>query len=140
MARLGFDDGWFCLGPSFLNLGLPVLLVDHRIIGPVGRLGLEPFGSRNPRQPLESAKIRAVINGNGVSVWTASGPHPSLLAAHWFEPSPPALRESQRVRRFILIVGDTFDVEVSWSALWNSFIGLATVAHTRFAMAEPTPA
>ena len=29
VARLGFDHGWLCLSPTFLNLQLPVLLVDQ---------------------------------------------------------------------------------------------------------------
>lgn len=139
VARLGFDDGWLVLGPHFLKLGLPVLLVDHRLVGPVDGLGLESFGSRDPRRPLESAKIRAVLNGGGVSLWAASAAHQSLLAAHWFEPSPAAVLESQPVQRLILIVGDTYDVELTWSALWTCFVGIATIARTSYAMAEPTP-
>jgi hypothetical protein len=29
VARFGFDHGWLCLNPTFLNLQLPVLFVDR---------------------------------------------------------------------------------------------------------------
>jgi len=32
IARLGFDHGWRILGPTFLNLGAPVLLVDTALV------------------------------------------------------------------------------------------------------------
>ncbi len=126
VARLGFHDGWLLLNPCFLNLGLPVLLIDHRILEGADRLGLEPFGSRNPRQPLPAANVRAEINGGGISLWSTWNSQPVLLAAHWFHSSPAALPESQRLGRLILITGDSYAVQLSWSALWTCRIGIAT--------------
>lgn len=126
VARLGFDDGWLLLNPTFLNLQKPVLLVDQIHTGPHAGLGLEPFGSRDPRSSLPACRIRLVVAGSGVSLWTTLGEHAGLLATHWFEAhdAPTTCCGSTEL---ILFVGDTYAVEMSWSALWTCSIGKARI-------------
>jgi hypothetical protein len=122
VARLGFDDGWLLLGPTFLNLQRPVLLVDHALLGSMNGLGLEPFGSRNPRLSLPECEVDVLRCGSGVSLWTERS---SCLASHWFGAAPSA-SVLTRVPHMILLVGKTYEVEASWSALWACLIGLAS--------------
>lgn len=125
LARLGFDDGWLVLGPHFLNLGLPVL-IDHRLIDSAETLGLEPFGTRDPRQPLRPARVRVGIAGGGVWLWSSQRSRRALLAAHWFEPIPGALLAQQSLG-VVFMTGDTYAVQLSWSALWTCRIGIAAL-------------
>ena len=70
VARVGFDHGWLCLSPSFLNLQLPVLVVDRRLLSDPTLLGLEPFGSRDPWRPLPSTRIVVQHHpGAMLSIW-----------------------------------------------------------------------
>ncbi len=55
IARLGFDDGWLILNPTFLNFGVPGVLIDYQLVGRTD-LGLEPFGTRNPTRPWARAR------------------------------------------------------------------------------------
>lgn len=137
VARLGFDNGWLSLSPHFLNLGLPVLLVDYRLVEDVEMLKLESFGSRDPRQPLHTAGVQAEVSGGGVSLWSTYGQQPTLMAAYWREPIPTALLHSQRLEHLILMIGDTYAVQLSWSALWTDcYIGIARVARSH-RLADP---
>src|SRR6478735_306556 len=73
-ARLGFDHGWLCVGRTFLNIQLPVLIVDHRLLPDPTLLGLEPFGTRNPRRPLPETTIVVELHpGSMISVWSHTG-------------------------------------------------------------------
>lgn len=126
VARLGFDDGWLVLGPTFLNLQTPVLLVDQVHIGPHTGFGLEPFGSRDPRSSFPACLIRLVVAGNGVSLWTTLGEHLGLLATHWFE-APVVSTIFMGSPSVVLLVGDTYAVQTSWSAMWTCLIGEARV-------------
>src|SRR3954452_7879477 len=85
VARLGFDSGWLILGPNFLNLRRPVLLVDRVHVGPCANLGLEPFGSRDPHSLLPACLIEVDLIGSGLSLWTAGRGERCLLAARWFD-------------------------------------------------------
>lgn len=126
VARLGFDAGWLLLTPTFLNLQRPVLLVDQIHIGPTTGLGLEPFGSRDPRSPLGACGIEVVVAGSGVSLWSAPVEPRGLLATHWFDTCNygDACWGSSEV---VLLVGDTYAVDTSWSALWSCLIGKAGI-------------
>jgi len=123
VARLGFDDGWLFLDSTFLNLQKPVLLVDQVHIGPSNTLGLEPFGSRNPRRGLPACRIEVGVVGNGVTLWTTRKGERSMLAAHWFAAAPDIGRICCASSQVVLIVGDTYAVGTSWSALWTCLIG-----------------
>lgn len=129
VARLGFDEGWLLLGPTFLDLRRPVLLVDKILIGPTSTLGLEPFNSRNPRVRLNVCRIQVVTAGSGISLWTGSGASRCLLAAGW-EVASRSRDICWATHDIILLVGDTYAVEVSWSAIFACLIGAATVQGT----------
>lgn len=120
VARLGFDDGWLLLGPTFLKLQRPVLLVDRMHLGSTAGLGFESFGSRDPRLGLPVCGVEIHICGSGVSLWTKPS---TCLASHWFDTVHSSVVQvvSPDV---VLLVGDTYGVEASWSALWMCFVGL----------------
>jgi hypothetical protein len=130
VARLGFDDGWLMLSRRFLNFGLPVLLVDYRLLEPVQWLGLEHFGLRDPRRRLRTIKVQAEVAGGGVILWSTPATKRSLLAAHWFEQVPAPLHD-RALDSMILITGDTYRVQLSWSALWTCSIGVMPVGRDR---------
>lgn len=126
VARFGFDDGWLLLKPTFLNLQGPVLLVDQIHIGTPITHGLEPFGSRDPRLRLPVCRIRVVICGSGVTLWTTRDRQRCLIAAHWFEaPDVPTICWGSA--EMVLLVGDTYAVQTSWCALWTCLIGKARI-------------
>src|SRR6476619_3974078 len=94
VARFGFDHGWYCLNPTFLNLKLPVLIVDHRLLPDPTLLGLEPFGTRNPRRPLPETTIVVELHpGSMISVWSHTGTGASELLA-WHRVAPGHTRWS----------------------------------------------
>lgn len=121
VARLGFDDGWLLLGPTFLNLQRPVLLVDRMYLSSTIGLGFESFGCRDPRSSLPDCGVDVLVCGGGVSLWDKSS---RCLASHWFDDvALPAVRiDSEEI---VLLVGDTYEVEASWSALWLCLVGAA---------------
>lgn len=125
MARLGFDDGWLLLNPTFLNLQKPVLLVDQVHIEPSDTLGLEPFGSRNPHCALPACRIEVGVIGNGVTLWTTQAGERCMLATHWFAAAPDIGRICCSSPEVVLLVGGTYAVEISWSALWTCLVGAA---------------
>lgn len=124
LARLGFDDGWLMLRPTFLNLRRPVLLVDKLLLGSIVGLGLEPFGSRDPRARLPDCRVEVAVVGNSVSLWSESR---SCMASHWFDRVDPRV-DFARFAEMVLLVGSTYAIESSWSALWTCSIGQAQVA------------
>lgn len=133
VARLGFDDGWLLLGPTFLNLQCPLLLVDQALIGTTAGFGLELFGHRDPRSALPVCGINVLSSGSGVSLWTEPS---TCLASHWFD-SPVATADAN-VPQLVLLIGNTYEVEMSWSALWACVIGLARVRHLIATPESPT--
>lgn len=134
LGRLGFDRGWLRLDPSFLNLGLPSVLVDHRLIGPVRDLGFERFGDHNPARSFPSVSVVAEVWGQyAITLFTerrgglGRGP---VLAQTWFDNQHTAswstsLRNDQEL---LIMVGDTFAIELGWAALWDANIGCAVTA------------
>lgn len=120
IARLGFDNGWLLLKPSFLNLGLPILFVDHRLLGPPAEFGLQPFASWDPNSPLPVASVAVAVLGNGVSLWSCD-PKPRLFAWHWFDTQADI--RIVPIPAIGILCGDSYSVELSWSALWSCHIG-----------------
>lgn len=128
VARFGFDHGWLCLSPTFLNLQLPVLIIDHRLLPEPGLLGLEPFGTRNPARPLPNTTIVVQLHpGAMISLWnhTHTGSD-ELLCWHRAAPSQPRwLSTPGTAATAVVIVGDTHRIQLSWAALWDGHIGRA---------------
>jgi hypothetical protein len=131
IARLGFDHGWLILSPTFLNLGVPVLLVDHALTGHGGSLGLEPFGTRDPSTPLPNARARVEIAGRCLGLWDTRPRIPELITigtiAH-----PEDLEVLFWADQLVLLVGDTGAAERAWSELWQFTIGLAPIARLHY--------
>jgi len=127
LARLGFDYGWLFLSPRFLNLGQPSLLVDRQLIGDAQKLGLEPFGCHDPRHPFSTTKILVGLRFAEVSLWSVLSSAPRLLARASVDKDLPEIADIARARCCNVIVGDTYAVQLSWSALWRCDIGAATV-------------
>lgn len=123
LARLGFDYGWLMLRPTFLNLRRPVLLVDKQLLGSTLGRGLEPFGSRDPRKRLPDCRVEVGIVGHTVNLWSESS---SCLASHWFDWVNPQ-DDFATSGEMVLLVGSTYAVESSWSALWTCKIGRAAI-------------
>lgn len=126
IARLGFDHGWLVLGPTFLNLGVPVLLVDQTLAGPGDRLGLEPFGTRDPRTPLPTANARVEIVGPHLGLWDTRPRIPELISISTTA-SIDDFAALYWAARLVLMVGDTGAAERAWSELWQFTIGLAPI-------------
>jgi hypothetical protein len=123
VARLGFDHGWLCLSPSFLNLQLPVLLVDHRLLPDPARLGLEPFGSRDPRLPLPTTRIVVQYHPSAmISIWDHHPGDPSAQLLGWHRATATGDTQQASWERD----GDTSPkAVVCWAAVWDSHIGHA---------------
>lgn len=128
IARLGCDDGWLSLSPSFLNFGMPVLLVDQQILGCPQRLGLEPFGLRDPSRSFPLSTTRTSICGGGVALYARPRSSHALLAAHWFDNCEASIHQWPSSRMILLVVGPTREIELSWSALWTCWIGTSLVS------------
>lgn len=118
IARLGFDDGWLLLGPTFLNFKLPAIVVDHRLVGPTG-FGLETFADRTPGDPWSRSTIDVLRCGGQIAL---RSPQIGSFASHWFDRSAYVLNG---FKKLILIIGDTHALELSWSELWECSIGIA---------------
>ena len=133
VARVGFDHGWLCLPPTFLNLGLPVLLVDRRLLPDPELLGLEPFGSRDPRLPLPSTRMVVQHHpGAMISLWDHHPCDPSAQLLGWHHPTPtPDTQHAAWARTgdtspaAVVIIGDTHRMHLCWAAMFDSHIGHA---------------
>ena len=131
VARLGFDHGWLCLPPTFLNLQLPVLVVDWRLLPDPALLGLEPLGSRDPRLPLPTTRIVVQHHaGAMISIWDHHSGDPTAQLLGWHRATPT--RETQHTSwsragggasRAVVIIGDTHRIQLGWAAVWDSHIG-----------------
>ncbi|GAA3612615.1 hypothetical protein [Microlunatus ginsengisoli] len=127
VARFGFDHGWLCLNPTFLNLQLPVLIIDHHLLPEPELLGLEPFGSRNPVQPLPDTTIVIQAHpGAMISLWNHTHTRPGQLVCwHRAERDQPRWSLQDTTASAVVIVGDTHRIQLSWAALWDGHIGRA---------------
>ncbi len=134
VARVGFDHGWLCLSPSFLNLQLPVLMIDRRLLPDPALLGLEPFGSRDPRLPLPTTRIVVQHHPSAmISIWDhhpGDGPGELLgwhraAPTHGDTPHSPWALAGDTCTGVIVIIGDTHRIQLSWAAIWDSHIGHA---------------
>ena len=124
IARIGFDHGWHLTGPTFLNLGIPVLLVDQLFVGDPGTYRLEVLGGRNPRTPLPTSNLTVQWSGRFVALYAPHHAEPLAIGAF---ADPSVLRHLDRTRIVAVAVGDTWAIEQSWCALFRAAIGIAAV-------------
>lgn len=129
IKRLGLDDGWWFFGPHFLNLGLPLVFIDACLFPAAEELGLEHFGRRRPDSPLPSIDLGIGLLGDAVGLHVADQ-RQGFFAAHWFRqlrlPSPT------QTTSMAIVVGDSYALQLTWSALWTSHIGVTTNVHAGF--------
>lgn len=116
VAHVGFDHGWLLLGPTFLNLGMPMLLIDKLFVGDVATYGLEEFGARDPHSPLPASHLLVERSGRfvGLQDLCSTDREPIVVGTI---PDPTDLLSSWE--HLVLAVGDTWAAEHSWSALWQ---------------------
>lgn len=130
VARLGFDYGWLRLDPTFLNFGRAGLLIDYRLFhGDPYALGFENFGSREPKVGLPITTIRADLRSRyGIELQVPDrGREVGCLAARSFdqEHGPNWMRRAHGDRSLLVLVGDTYQIQLGWPALWHCAIGVA---------------
>lgn len=125
VTRVGFDHGWHLLGPSFLNLGTPLLLVDKTFLDPAS-FGLEVFGDRDPSAPLPRTPLLVERSGRLVGVRDTRTPHAGPLTIGAFA-NPASLETLTVTADLAIAVGDTWEAQLSWAALWRFTIGLTTI-------------
>lgn len=127
VARLGFDDGWLLLPPTFLNLRAPVVVLDHAYIGDPYNYGLQPFGSCDPKAPLPRARL--VINSYGDVITIRSRSTAEILATTWRQDRAVPMLATYSVA--VLIIGSTYELQSTWAALWTMAIGRAEISKPR---------
>jgi hypothetical protein len=150
VAQVGFDHGWLCLSPTFLNLLLPVLLIDGRLLPDPALLGLEPFGSRNPWLPLPTTRIVVQHHpGAMISIWDHHPGNESANLLGWHRAAPthgdtphrPWALAGDTSTGVIVIIGDTHHIQLCWAAVWDSHIGHAPLIDaTQQAVSRAEPA
>lgn len=121
VARLCFNDGWLLLRPTFLNFGLPVVIVDRALVGDPGNYGLEHFGRRNPRALLPQARLQLETSGQTVAL---RDPLEQELIA-WTVDEETSIRDG--CTSAVILVGSTHSLQLSWSALWSMHVGLVCI-------------
>lgn len=126
VAHVGFDHGWLLLGPSFLNLGMPMLLVDRVFLGNVAAFGLERFGTRDPRTPLPKSHLVVERSGRFIGIRGDRSTDRTLIAIGSFT-DLGSLDELSTYGHLVLAAGDTWAAEHSWSALWQFDLGTASI-------------
>ncbi|QGN34484.1 hypothetical protein [Microlunatus sp. Gsoil 973] len=137
LVQLGYDDGWLLLPPTFLNLRIPVVIVDHAYTDDPIRFGLEPFGTRDPKEALPQTDLRITYYGNVIALRTRSTAE-VLTTTVVRRRSPESVLG--RHGAAALIIGNTYNLESTWAALWTMAIGKAKITtaeedceHTRTA-------
>uniref|UniRef100_UPI00321FE241 hypothetical protein n=1 Tax=Paracoccus sp. TaxID=267 RepID=UPI00321FE241 len=126
VAHVGFDHGWLLLGPSFLNLGMPMLLVDRVFLGDVAAFGLERFGTRDPHTRLPKSHLVVERSGRFIGIRGDRSTDGTLIAIGAFS-DPTCLDPLSVSKHLVLAVGETWAAEHSWSALWRFCVGVASV-------------
>jgi hypothetical protein len=109
--RAGFDDGWLILGPHFLNFGVPSLLVDYRLADEAG-CGLEIFGVHRPEEAWIPAAVHITSTAANGGIW--GNQSIVLIASRRFG---RGLEVLDGYDELIVMVGDTYAVQLTWSAL-----------------------
>lgn len=133
-ARLGLDAGWAHYGPTFLQTGLPWLVVDHRLIpAPTGG---ERLGSRNPARPWPALGLTlgvlsptqlVLMSGPTVLAWTElRAPLTSAWLTAWTSQGEA-----------ILVIANTWHVELTQAAIFDGTVGLVADAHSRVDHRQP---
>lgn len=123
VTRVGYDHGWHLLGPTFLNLGIPMLIVDQAFIDPTA-YGLEVFGTRDPRRPLPRTPLLVERSGRFIGIHDRRTPNADPITVGAFT-NPVLLDWLTNTDQMILAVGGTRAMELSWAALWAFAIGIA---------------
>lgn len=126
VARLGFNDGWLLLAPTFLNLGVPVLVTDHAYVGDPYSFGLRPFGACDPKAPLPLTSLVISSYGELIAIRTRSTTE--ILASACLRDCT-TLQLFATYRTAVLVIGSTYELESTWAALWTMFIGRAEITH-----------
>lgn len=124
IARVGFDHGWHLCGPTFLKLGIPLLLVDQLFLDDPVTYRLEPLGARNPRTLLPLSTLTVERSGRFVALTTTDDAQPLAIGAF---ADPTCLEHLDRTDVVAVTLADTWAVEQSWCALFRSFVGIAPV-------------
>lgn len=122
VARVGFDHGWYLCGPTFLNLGVPLLLVDQLFLPDATGYGLERLGGRNPHEPLPMSTLTVQRSGRYVALHTSHRTEPLTIGAF---ADPTVLAPLDRTDRVAVTVGDTWAVEQSWCAVFRCSVAIA---------------
>ena len=117
--RLGYQgSGYRLLGPTFLKLGMPVLLIDDVFL-PDPDLGLNPFSAD---MPSEMSKVRLHQRGDESWVFVDREHVPRVRL--------PFTLISPSDTRCWLVVCDTFWTEQSCTYLWRGRVGVAQLLPT----------
>lgn len=127
IKRLGFEEGWWLLSPRFLKLGLPLVLVDECLLPKSAAARLEVFGARRPAAPFPNAGLRTEWHGNGIQLYDAQQDS-RTLASHWFRTPSLPTPDATAASLVLLVVGDSYALRESWSALWTSRVGIGVTS------------
>lgn len=125
VARLGFDDGWLLLPPTFLNLRAPVVVLDHAYIGDSSNYGLQPFGACDPKAPLPRTYL--MISSYGDLITIRSRSTAEILATTWRQDQAVPMLATYSVA--VMIIGSTYELQLTWAALWTMAIGRAEISN-----------
>lgn len=123
ITRVGFDHGWLLLGPTFLNLGIPLLLIDKAFVPDTTSLGLEEFGTRNPATPLPVAPLQVERSGRFIGLHDTRSPVADPITIGVFA-DPTPLNHLATTNQVAIAIGNTWAAQQSWSELWTFAIGI----------------
>ncbi|QDP95344.1 hypothetical protein FOE78_04945 [Microlunatus elymi] len=125
VARLGFDDGWHLLPATFLNLKMPVLIVDRAYIGDPSAFGLEQLGARDPKTPIPRSCLDVELLDN--LLWIRDQESHMIIAGSRLNANC-LVKQLALARTAALLIGSSYQLELSCLALWSMFIGTANVS------------
>lgn len=117
VAQIGFGCGWLVLASTFLNFGLPAVLVDSRLVQEPN-LGIELFANHDPSLPWREADACLRYSDGTLGLWRL---RPEQLIAGEFQAG--GMAGLARHDRVILLLGNSYNVQLSWSALFDCRIG-----------------
>ena len=124
VARLGFDDGWLLLPPTFLNLRVPVVVVDHAYSGDPSTFGLELFGACDPGAALPRTNLVISSYGHLLAIHRRSTIEALASTCLPHSCAWPLLTSYPEA---VLIIGSTYELQSTWAALWSMSIGRAEI-------------
>lgn len=124
VRRVGYDHGWHMLGPTFLNLRMPMLIVD-RVFLDATDYGLEHFGTRDPHSPLPRIPLIIERSGRFVALYDARAQQTEPVAVGAFA-NLTLLKWLTDTDKVVTAIGNTRAMELSWAALWDFSVGIAS--------------